>query len=520
MRILSMKDIREVLRLHLMMQLSSRKIAGATKVARSTVQDYLKRCKKSDITLASLNEMSDDTLYTKLFGELKQASVQSGKVMPDYTYVHNELKSAKKTKVTLMFLWEAYKDEHGDNAYAYTQYRLYYRRYKQKLKPGMRQVHIAGEKVFIDYSGVTVPIHNQKTGEIHKAQVFVATLGASGYTFVHVTHSQTQEDFILSHVLAFEFFGGTSRILVPDNLKSAIISNNTKGIVTNESYAALARHYSMMIEPARPRKPKDKSLVEQGVQGIQRWILAHFRHHKFFSVDEANEHIESLLNIYNDRVMKHMEKSRRELFELLDEPELKALPANRHTYTQFKVARVDQHYHIALEKCNYSVPFHYLKELVDVRYSAHSVQIYHKNELIATHPRLRNIGQYSTLSEHMPKDHEYVAQKMNPERLRSWARNIGEYSTIFVEDAFSAVDHKEQAYKQVIAVLSLARLYGKSELELALMYALDKRTIKTKSIKSILEKRLYLQGSANNSANTTQALFNEHNNLRGPDEYK
>ena len=216
--------------------------------------------------------------------------------------------------------------------------------------------------------------------------------------------------------------------------------------------------------------------------------------------------------------MKHMEKSRRELFEKLDEPELKTLPANRHTYTQFKVARVDQHYHVALEKCNYSVPFHYLKELVDIRYSSHSVQIYYKNELIATHPRLRHIGQYSTLTEHMPKEHEYVAQKMNPERLRSWARNIGEYSSIFVEDAFNRVDHKPQAYKHVIAVLALEKLHGKIELELALMYAIDKHTLKTKSIKSILEKRLYLQGSANNT--TSQSLFNEHHNLRGPNNYK
>jgi len=277
-----MKDIREVLRLHLMMQLSSRKIVGATQVARSTVQDYIKRCKASDISIESLKEMNDDILHTKLFGELKKSTIQPSKMMPDYNYIHNELKYAKKTKVTLTFLWEAYKEEHGDKAYEYTQYRVYYRRYKEKLTPSMRQVHIAGEKVFVDYSGVTVPIHNPKTGEIEKAQVFVAALGASGYTFVHVTHSQTQGDFILSHVLAYEFFGGTPSIVVPDNLKSAIISNNKQGIVINESYAALARHYNMMIEPARPRKPKDKAKAEQGVQGIQRWILAHFRHHKFF----------------------------------------------------------------------------------------------------------------------------------------------------------------------------------------------------------------------------------------------
>ena len=514
-----MKQVREVLRLHLRMQLSTRKIQGTTGVARTTVQDYIKRCKESDITLDTLESMNDDTLKEKLFGALQKSTVQSGKVMPDYDYVHTELKQAKKTKVTLMFLWEAYQSQYGDKAYAYTQYRVYYRRYRQKLNPSMRQVHIAGEKIFVDYSGVTVPIHNQKTGEVDKAQVFVAVLGASGYTFVHVTHSQKQEDFILSHVLAYEFFGGTPRVVVPDNLKSAIISNNKNGIVVNESYAALARHYGMMVEPARVRKPKDKPKAEQGVQAIQRWILAHFRHHKFFSVDEANEHIAKLLDIYNNKVMKHIEKSRSELFETLDKPLLQALPANRHTYTQFKVARVNQDYHITLEKCNYSVPFKYLKEAVDVRYSVHSVQIYFKNLLIATHPRLHTIGQTSTLNEHMPKDHEYIHEKMNPSRLRSWAKNIGEYSTIFVEDAFEAVEHKANAYRQIIAVLSLARIYGNTELELALMYALDKRIIKTKSIKSILEKKLYLSEAANNKS-AKPSVPNDHGNLRGADEYK
>lgn len=515
-----MKKVREVLRLHLGMQLSSRKIKGATGVARTTIQEYIKRCDEAHITQAELDVMNDDTLELKLFGELNRSTVKSTKIMPDYDYVHNELKQAKKTKVTLMFLWEAYQSQYGEKAYAYTQYRVYYRRYRQKLSPSMRQVHIAGEKVFVDYSGVTVPIYNQKTGEIDNAQVFVAVLGASGYTFVHVTHSQKQEDFILSHVLAYEFFGGTPRIVVPDNLKSAIISNNKNGIVVNESYAALARHYSMMVEPARVRKPKDKPKAEQGVQGIQRWILAHFRHHKFFSVNEANEYIAKLLEVYNNKVMKHLQKSRAQLFEELDRPMLKALPANRHTYTQYKVARVNQDYHITLEKCHYSVPFKYLKEAVDVRYSTYSVQIYFKNELIATHPRLRTIGQTSTLDEHMPLDHEYVNEKMNPARLRSWAKNIGEYSSVFVEDAFSAVEHKANAYRQIIAVLSLARIYGQTELELALMYAVEKRIIKTKSIKSILAKKLYLKKSVNNTTHGTSSLFNTHDNLRDPDTYK
>ena len=518
-----MKQIREVLRLYLLADLSSRKIQGATGVARTTIQEYIKRCKQSDITAETLHTLNDDTLSVKLFGEQTSITVKSNKVMPDYNIIHQELKQSKKdkTKVTLMFLWEAYKEQYGCDAYEYTQFRVYYRRYKQKLNPSMRQIHIAGEKLFVDYSGVTIPIYNQKSTEIETAQVFVAVLGASGYTFVHVTPSQKQEDFILSHVLAYEFFGGTPEIVVPDNLKSAIIFNDKKhGLVVNESYAALARHFSMRVEPARPRKPKDKPLAEQGVQAIQRYILAHFRHQKIFSVNEANEKISEILDKYNNKMMKHIGKSRSQLFAELDKPELRALPANRYIYEQFKIARVSMDYHITLEKCHYSVPFKYLKEQVEVRYSAQHVSMYHKNEMIATHPRLRTPGETSTLHEHMPSDHQYIHEKMNPERLRSWAKSIGEYSTVFVEDAFETVEHKANAYRQIVAVLSLAKRYGSTELELALMYATGHRILRVKSIISILDKKLYLQKSVNNENYKVSTLFDTHENLRGPDTYK
>jgi len=308
---------------------------------------------------------------------------------------------------------------------------------------------------------------------------------------------------------------------VPDNLKSAIIFNDKKhGLVVNESYAALARHFSMRVEPARPRKPKDKPLAEQGVQAIQRYILAHFRHQKIFCVDEANDKVSEILDKYNNKVMKHIGKSRTQLFAEIDKPELRPLPANRYIYEQFKIARVNMDYHITLEKCNYSVPFKYLKEQVEVRYSAQHVRIYHKNEIIATHPRLRTPGETSTLHEHMPSDHQYIHEKMNPQRLRSWAKSIGEYSTVFVEDSFEAVEYKANAYRQIVAVLSLAKRYGNTELELALMYAIQHRILKVKSIISILDKKLYLQKSANNEDYKVPTLFDTHENLRGPDTYK
>lgn len=517
-----MKQIREVLRLHLLANLSSRKIQGATGVARTTVQEYIKRCHESDIaTYEILASLNDETLNQKLFG-IAPATLapHPSKVMPDYNSVHQEMKRKRKTKVTLMLLWEEYKATYGKAAYAYTQFRVYYRRYKQKLSPSMRQLHIAGEKVFVDYSGVTIPIYNQKTGEVDRAQIFVGVLGASGYTFVHATPSQKQEDFILSHTLAYLFFGGVPQVVVPDNLKSAVISNTKNGIVLNESYAALARHYAMRVEPARPYKPKDKSKAEQGVQGIQRYILACFRHTKFFSVEELNDAIASLIDRYNTKVMRHINKSRWELFEAFEKEALQALPANRYIYEQYKRAKVGIDYHITLEKCNYSVPFAYLQKEVEVRYSTHHVRIYYNNDIIATHPRIRTVGAFSTLNEHRTPDHAYIHNKWNPARLRAWAKSIGQYSTVFVEDCFASVGYKEQVFKKIIAVLKMAKAYGTTEFELAIMYAIEHKLSKVKSIRSVLDKRLYLQKSSNNKDYKTPTLFNTHENLRGADEYK
>jgi len=218
--------------------------------------------------------------------------------------------------------------------------------------------------------------------------------------------------------------------------------------------------------------------------------------------------------------MKHIGKSRTELFEELDKPQLRALPANGYVYEQFKTARVNMDYHITLERCHYSVPFKYLKELVEVRYSTQHVRIYHKNRIIATHPRLRTPSASSTLHEHMPSGHQYVHEKMNPDRLRSWAKDIGEHSQVFVKDAFEAAEHKANAYRRIVAVLGLAKRYGKAQLELALMYATMHRIQKVKSIVSILDKKLYLQASANNTHRQADTLFDTHKNLRGSDTYK
>jgi len=507
-----MKKIKDILKLRYIIELSFPKIAIATNTPKSTASDYCKRFEITKYSIDEILEIDEDKIYQLLFPERKETSKKLLRPMPDMNYIAKEL---SKRGVTFTLLWQEYKEQHP-NGYGLSQFKEHYSRYKKKLNPTMRQTYIAGEKMFVDYSGLTVPVIDNVTGEISKAQIFVSVLGVSGYTFVHATASQKQEDFIKSHVLAFEFYEGVPKIMVPDNLKSAVISNNKKGIVINESYAELARHYNCAIEPARPRKPQDKAKAEQGVQAIQRWILAIFRNRTFFSVDEINQAINPLLDIYNDKIMKKLNKSRTQLFNEDEKQYLLDLPANRYIYKEFKIATVNIDYHIELLKCFYSVPFKYLKEKVDVKYSTTLVEIYHKSKLIATHPRLRRMNDTSTLKEHMPLNHQYQNEKINPQRLLAWAASIGGSAKEFVQNRLDTATYPVKAYRSIIAILSLSKIYGKLELNLALGYALSINASSTKSVQSILSKKLYMQ-SANNVTNT---VLNSHENIRGSDYYK
>ena len=514
MRRISVKDISKALKMRYMANISLREIAIATKLPHTTIADYCKRFDNSGYNLDVLLSFGDDKIISILFPNKKIVQKNLEKPMPDVEYIHKEI---VKKGVTFELLWYEYKDIYPDG-YGLSQFKEYYYRYKKRLNPSMRQTHIPGDKLFVDYSGLTMNVIDQFTGEVSKVQIFVAVLGASGYTFVHATKSQTLKDFILSHTKAFDFFGGVPNVLVPDNLKSAIISNNKKGIVENESYSELARHYDCVISPARPRKPKDKPKAEQGVQGIQRWLIAVLRNRIFFNVDEINEALSPLLDRYNNKVMKHISISRNELFLELDSPVLHPLPNNKFIYKEFKIAIVHLDYHVELHKCFYSVPYKYLKEKVEIRYSIATVEIYHQNILIATHPRLHRINDTSTQKEHMPLNHQYANEKMNPTRLKNWGETIGESAYIFVNQKLEDAQYPTNAYRSTIAILNLAKLYGKENLNLALAYALSINATSTKSIESILSKKLYLLGLPTIATNNT--ILNTHENLRGKDYYQ
>jgi transposase len=510
---ISMKKIKEILRLKYITDISIRAIGRAVNIAPSTVSDYCKRFEKAGYTIDKFLEFDEDKIYQLLFPE-KHISVikRQDKPLPDFAYIHKEI--AKKG-VTFELLWIKYKEQHP-NGYEISQFKKLYYKFKNKINPTMRQTYIPGHQMFVDYSGLIVPYCDSKTGEVSKSQIFVSVLGNSGCVFVHATPSQKQEQFIKSHILAYEFYEGVPKVNVPDNLKSAVISNNKKGVVINESYAEMCRYYNCTVEPARPKKPQDKGIVEQAVQGIQRWILAVFRDRVFFSVDEINQAIKPLLDKYNNRVIKHIGKSRYELFKEQEKHQLQPLPANRYIYKEIKVATVDISYHVQLLKCFYSVPFKYLKKKVELKYSTTLVEIYHKSKLIATHPRLFNINDRSTLKEHMPKNHQFREEKMNPQRLLNWANSIGDNTKEFVKYKLDTTNYPVNVYPSIIAILQKEKMYGKLELDLALGYALHIKARSVKSIESILSKKLYKQ-SANN---ITNPVLNNHENIRGSNYYK
>lgn len=517
MRRVCMSKIKEVLRLKYLNKLSNRQIQTMTGVSRNSVANYAKSFVELSSSLDDVLGLSDTDLE-QLFHPSKPTQESkpsvSTLVHPDWNLVREEL---TKKGMTRALLYEEHKSAQP-NLYSYSQFNRYYTKFLKGINPSMRQVHYAGDKLFIDYSGLTMPIVNQQTGEISKTQIFVSVLGTSGYTFVHATLTQSTKDFIRSHVLAFNFYGGVPNILVPDNLKAAVISHKKGVVKLNESYADMARHYGVAVEPARPYRPQDKSKVELGVKAIQRWVLMKLRHHTFFSVDELNQQIALLLDGYNHKVIRRLGKSRTELFEALDSPALHPLRANSYLYKEFKTATVGMDYHIELEGSGYSVPYVYLGKKVDVTYSSTSVTIAFHGEIIAHHPKLSQPYHDSTLIEHMPKDHEYQYEKWNPRRILNWASSIGVHTTALAQSIMDSKSHQVRGYKSCMAILGFSKTYSASELEMASAVAYELHIYKVASIESMLKTKSYLLHNPQESVNNT--ILNNHENIRGRAHYE
>jgi len=512
-----MRNIKSLLRLHYELRLSRREIATALHIGYGTVAAYLARAKAANLTWPLPPEIGERELARLLFPSLEKQGKHARFTEPDFGLVHTELKSSGMTK---LLAWEEYRQQHPDDGYSYSQFCHRYKTWLQRQQVSMRQTHRAGEKCFIDFCGPTVDLVCATTGEITSAQIFVAVLGASNYTFACATRSQKEADWIDAHTQAATFFGGWTKLTVPDNLKSGVTKTDRYVPTINASYAQWADYYGTAILPTRPYKPKDKAKAETAVLIVERWILARLRHHTFFTLEELNAAIATLLTDLNERPFKKLPGCRRSQFESLDKPALLPLPRQPYEYQHVKKARVHIDYHIEYDRHYYSVPHVLVKSEVEVRASNRLVIIYAHGKPVATHPRSTHKGAHSTLTEHMPVSHRQFAQ-WSPERFAQWAQDIGPATASLVAQQLKKRRHPEQAYRSVLALLSLAKRYNRQRLEAACRHAIAIGSPTRTSVQSILKHGI---DKNERPAPSQPDLLDEeylasHDNVRGSSYY-
>ena len=477
---LTLRKIREILRLK-DAGLSNRAIARACKISNSTAGEYLRRAQAAGLSWPLPEGLSEDDLFQRLFPQSDREE-NPERPLPNWETIREEL---KKKGVTLKLLWIEYRDR-NPGGYGYTQFCDYYRKWAKTQSPTGRFLHKGGEVLEVDYAGLTVTIVTPETGETRQAPVFVATFPASDYLYVEVQPSQELCHWISGHVRAFEFFGGLPKILRPDNPKTGVKSPNYYEPDLNPTYQEMAEYYQVAVLPARVRKPRDKGNVENGVQNVERWVLAPLRHQTFFSEAEVNRAIKPLLDGLNNRLMTHLNKSRRQLFEDLDQPELRPLPEKSYEFAIWKTAKVNIDYHVAFEKHFYSVPYTLIHQQVEIRASERMVEIFHKGQQVAIHPRSRTTGRFSTRAEHMPAKHRFVLG-LNADWLLRQAQEIGPQTFQYLTALLQSRPYPEQAYRSCLGVLSLARKHPRSFLEMACQRLQTAHLLSYGDLKSELE---------------------------------
>lgn len=511
----AMRKIIDVLRLKFEAGLSHERIAAATKMSKGAVTKYVQRARDAGLVWPLPAEVDEARLEALLFPHAAPAVERHA--APDFARLHQEL---KRKGVTLQLLWEEYSSAHAGQAYRYSQFCWLYHRFAQSLKRSMRQVHRAGDKLFIDYSGATVPIINPGTGEIRRAEIFVAVLGASSYAYAEATWSQQLPDWIAAHVRCFEFMGCVVALLVPDNLRSAIKLACRYEPEATSTYEDLARHYSTAILPARPGHPRDKPAVEAGVLLVQRWILARLRHRQFFALEELNAAIRDLLVVLNNRPFQKLEGCRRSAFETIDRPAMKALPLTRYEFAEWKKTIVNIDYHVDVSGHYYSVPHSLVRQKVEARCTASTVECFFKGKRVATHVRSSLRGRHTTVDEHMPEAHRKHMQ-WTPGRLLNWALDIGPATRDVVKWQLENRPHPEQGYRACLGLLNLAKQFTAARLEAACRRALAIGSPTRKSIKSILEAKLDAHPELFPATDQPQATTAPaHSNVRGAEYFR
>ena len=507
---LLMRRCREILKLKYENKLTHRAIARACSVGAATVSDYVRRATGAGLGWPLPGDLDDAQLEGKLFASSIQTA--AGRVLPDWSWVHQEL---RRTGVTLRLLWEEYGAEHSAG-YRYSGFCKLYHRWTHKLAPSMRQAHRAGEKVFVDYSGKRPFIVNRRTGEHTPVELFVGALGASSYVYAEATPDQTLPSWVGAHVRMLEFLGGCPELFVPDNLRSGITTACRYEPEVNRTYGELARHYGATVVPARAGKPKDKAKVEVSVLIAQRWVLASLRNRVFFGLAELNAAILDKLRQLNERRMQKLGVSRRELFERLDGPALKALPVNRYEMGEWKPCTVNIDYHVEVDHNYYSVPHQIIYQQVEARFTHSTVEVFRNGHRVASHKRLSGRGLFSTLTEHMPRSHQAHAE-WTPSRMMSWSEKTGPATGRVVAEILKSRPHPEQGYRSCLGILRLGKAHSNERLEAACRRAEQLNSFSYRTIKNILAagvERLPIEQD-----NAIQPILPAHENVRGPAYY-
>ena len=506
-----MRKIREVLRLH-SLGLSQRQIAASCAVGQATVSEYLKAAEVAGLKWPDIAEWGEDRLTETVAPSREKPVHRNQPPEPDYADIRHELQTNKH--VTLQLLWEEYREKNPEG-YRYSRFCDLCRGWLRRQEVVLRHEHRAGEKLFVDYAGDTIPVHNAATGEVTPAEIFVAVLGASSYTYSEATGTQGLSDWIGAHMRTFEFLGGVPEIVVPDNLKSGVTKACRYEPSVNRTYEEMAAHYGVAVVPARRAKPRDKAKVEAGVLVVERWILAALRKRKFFSLAEINQAIQELLVRLNDRPFRKRDGSRRSLFESLDKPALRVLPAERYEYGDWETHRVNIDYHVAFDNHWYSVPYQLTQQEVEVRATATTVEVFHRGLRVASHARSHVPHDATTVNDHRPKAHQRHLE-WTPSRLVDWAKTIGPATAELFDRIMASKRHPEQGYRSCLGILRLSKQYTSQRVEAAARRAIALHACSYQSIKSILQCHLDSQ-EIEPAAEPKPPL--DHPNIRGSEYF-
>jgi transposase len=500
-----MRKIKDVLRLKLDAKLSHEQIASALGISKGVVTKYVGLAAAAGLDWPAVQGADEITLERRL---LVAPQKPRNHVQPDYGRLHQEL---RRKGMTLMLLWEEYRADHADRqTYAYSQFCDNYRRFARQLKRSMRQIHRAGEKLFIDYAGPTIALTDGS-----RAHIFVAAMGASSYTFAFATPRETMADWLESTARALSFYGGVTQLIVPDNPRALISDANRYEPRSNDTVLDFARHYGTSILPARPYHPQDKAKAESAVQIVERWIMARLRHQQFASVHEVNQAVAPLLTRLNEKPFQKLPGSRASTFAALDAPALLPLPLQRYEMARFKTVKAHIDYHVEVERHRYSVPHALVGQVLEARITIAVVELMHRGQRVASHARSSRHGGFTTTAAHMPAAHR-AHMEWTPQRLIHWGQSIGPATAEAVTRLMQENKHPEHGYRACLGLLSLAKRFGKLRLEAGCTLALQIGACQYRHVRDIL---------VNNRDQSAPATAGDwvspnHAHVRGPGYYQ